>query len=160
MTSLRRHQKADTIKWIVVFVLVAALIAGLAVAFVQLDKQITTAKLRSTAFSIGTLDSNGEYEKNTGYIYTEDYITVDGLEITVAEDANVKYKVFYYSEDEDGEKTFISASTDWQTTDLVSSTIPEGADVARIVIQPVGDAEVSLLEIVGYANQVTVTYNK
>lgn len=160
MTSLRRHQKADTIKWIVVFVLVAALIAGLAVVFVKLDRQTTTASLRSTAYSIGTLDAEGEYEKNTGYIYTKDYVTADGLEITVSEDANVKYKVFYYSVDEDGVKTFLSASADWLIADLDASTIPEGADVARIVIQPVGDAEVSLLEIAGYANQVTVTYNK
>lgn len=160
MTSLRRHQKADTIKWIVVFVLVATLIAGLAVVFVKLDRQTTTASLRSTAYSIGTLDSKGEYEKNTGYIYTKDYVTADGLEITVSEDANVKYKVFYYSVDEDGVKTFLSASADWLTADLDASTIPEGADVARIVIQPVGDAEVSLLEIAGYANQLTVTYNK
>ena len=160
MTSLRRHQKADTIKWIVVFVLVATLIAGLAVVFVKLDRQTTTASLRSTAYSIGTLDAEGEYEKNTGYIYTKDYVTADGLEITVSEDANVKYKVFYYSVDEDGVKTFLSASADWLIADLDASTIPEGADVARIVIQPVGDAEVSLLEIAGYANQVTVTYNK
>lgn len=160
MTSLRRHQKADTIKWIVVFVLVAALIAGLAVVFVKLDRQTTTASLRSTAYSIGTLDAKGEYEKNTGYIYTKDYVTADGLEITVSEDANVKYKVFYYSVDEDGVKTFLSSSADWLIADLDASTIPEGADVARIVIQPVGDAEVSLLEIAGYANQVTVTYNK
>lgn len=160
MTSLKRHQRADAVKWIIVFVLVAALVAGLAVVFVKLDRQTTTASLRSTAYSIGTLDAEGEYEKNTGYIYTKDYVTADGLEITVSEDANVKYKVFYYSVDEDGVKTFLSASADWLTADLDASTIPEGADVARIVIQPVGDAEVSLLEIAGYANQVTVTYNK
>jgi len=160
MTSLKRHQRADTVKWIIVFVLVAALVAGLAVVFVKMDRQTTTASLRSTAYSIGTLDAEGEYEKNTGYIYTKDYVTADGLEITVSEDANVKYKVFYYSVDEDGVKTFLSASADWLTADLDAATIPEGADVARIVIQPVGDAEVSLLEIAGYANQVTVTYNK
>lgn len=155
----RFRNRTSNIVLIVAFVLIAALAAGLAVAFVKLNKQETTKTLSSGAYSIGALDDVGEYTESTASIYTKNAITVDGLKCELDEDAKIQYKLYYFSEDDDGEAVFVSA-TEWLTADLDTTTIPETAKTAKIVIQPTADAEVSWSEISRYAGLLEVTYNK
>lgn len=158
MASLRTHQRRDTVKWVIAFILIAALIVGLAIALVKIDKQVNTVTLRSSAYEIGTLNESGQAAKNTGYIVTKDYVPADGLKVTLKSKADIQYKLFFYSENSKGEKEYVSA-TDMLSADF-AGTIPENAKFVKIVIQPIGDAEVSLLEINGYASQLTVVHNK
>lgn len=139
---------------IVAFALIAILFVGLVVTMVKLNKQITTETVGTSAYSIGILDGQGQYEKDTSSIYTKDYITTDGLKCKLADKAKITYKLYFYDKD----KKFVSFTTQ-QTADY-SGEIPETAKYVRIVITPTNDAEVSIFEKGDYAKQLTVTYNK
>lgn len=140
----------------IVAVLLVALTGTVTVLAIQMNKQITTKSVSAlTDYDIGTLDANGKVTKSTENIYLKDYITTDGLKVTIKEKADIQYKLYFYTED----KTFVSASSAWLTADF-DGTVPATAKYVRIVIDPTEDAEVSALEVFGYANQLTVTYNK
>lgn len=156
--SLQQHKRSDTVKWVIVFVLVALLIGAVVTMAVTLDRQITTATLGVTAYAIGTLDENGEYAKGTSTIYTKNYVTVDGLTIQLAEDADIQYKVYWYGENDKDEIELIE-TTEYLTADY-NGTIPADAKYAKIVIEPLNDEEISWLEISGIAKQLVVTYNR
>lgn len=140
----------------IVAVLLVALTGTVMVLAIQMNKQITTKTVSSlTDYDIGSLDVNGKVIKSSENIYTKDYINVDGLKVTIKEKADVQYKLYFY----DADKTFVSASTTWLTADF-DGNVPVNAKYARVLIDPTEDAEVSALEVFGYANQLTVTYNK
>ena len=140
----------------IVAVLLVALTGTVTVLEIQMNKQITTKTVSSlTDYDIGSLDVNGKVIKSSENIYTKDYINVDGLKVTIKEKADVQYKLYFY----DADKTFVSASTTWLTADF-DGNVPANAKYARVLIEPTEDAEVSALEVFGYANQLTVTYNK
>lgn len=149
-----RAKKQNKIWSIVLAVVLIALIGAVTVIAVQLNKQVTTKTLPSTAYSIGSLGTDGKAISSDEHIYTKDYVITDGLKVEIAEKAEIQYKLYFY----DADKAFKSAS-EWLTADFAGA-IPDDAAFVRIVIDPVDDAEVSLLEIVGYANQLTVTFNK
>lgn len=149
-----RTRKKNKVWHVVLAVVLVALISAVAVLAVQMNKQITTKTLSSAAYSVGSLGEDGRAINSDEHIYTKDYVTTDGLKVELAEKADIQYKLYFYGED----KAFKSAS-DWLTADF-NGSIPEGAAFVRIVIDPIDDAEVSLFEIVGYANQLTVTFNR
>lgn len=154
--ELRRHKVADTIKWIIAFLLIFAAIAAIAVMMVKLDRQTTVTKIGAEMYSIGGIAEDGTAEDGDTSIVTKTAFTTDGLTVTIADDATVTYELYFY--DADGE--FISA-TEELSADF-DGTIPEGAETAKIVVTPAEDEDgkVTLTEIVGYANQVTVQVNR
>lgn len=138
-----------------VFCIAVIVLAGtVTVLAIQLNRT-TTATLFGTAYAVGTLDDNGKVAESKENIYTKYLISVDGLKITIKEKADVQYKLYFY----DADKAFVSASEEWLTADF-EGTIPETAKYVRVVIDPIEDNEVSVLEVFGYADQLTVTYNK
>lgn len=140
----------------IVAVLLVALTGTVTVLAIQMNKQITTKSVSAlTDYDIGTLDANGKVTKSTENIYLKDYITTDGLKVTIKEKSDIQYKLYFYTED----KTFVSSSSSWLKADL-DGNVPATAKYVRVVIDPIEDAEVSVLEVFGYANQLTVTYNK
>ena len=154
--ELRRHKVADTIKWIIAFLLIFAAIAAIAVMMVKLDRQTTVTKIGAEMYSIGGIAEDGTTEDGDTSIVTKTAFTTDGLTVTIADDATVTYELYFY--DADGE--FISA-TEELSADF-DGKIPEGAETAKIVVTPTEDEDgkVTLTEIVGYANQVTVQVNR
>ena len=154
--ELYQHKKSDMVKWIITFIVGLLLIAAVAALFIKLDRQTTTTTIGGEAYSIGLIDENGDYKEGDTAIYMRKAITTDGLKCELKDDANIKYQLFFY--DKDGE--FISASeekiSDW------SGAIPENAVSVKIMITPIEDEDgkVSLMEVLGYANQLTVTVNK
>lgn len=154
-SELRKHKRNDTVKWIVVFVIIALLVCVVAGLAVSLSKLETTKSLNALNYEIGTLDENGEYIKDTSSIVTKDFVSVEGLSIKVDEDALVTYKVFFFDKDE----AFISADAEENIADYAGS-IPENAVYCKIVITPTNDSEVTFIEIAGYANQLTVSFAK
>ena len=123
---------------------------------VKLNRQTTVERIGAEAYSIGELDAEGAAAESEASIYTAKGFTVDGLKVTVAEDAEVEYTLYFY--DADGE--FLSA-TEALSEDF-GGTIPETAEMAKIVITPTADEDgkVSLTELFGYAGQVTVQVNR
>ena len=157
--SLYEHKRSDNVKWFVAFVLIAVLLVGMVAMSIKLVKNDTTDKVGAFDWEIGGISETGEEVKNTGCIRTKNTITVDGLEIVIAEEADIKYSVFFYSLDDDDEEVFISASTGL-VGDFAAESIPEGAEVCRIVIEPTMDAEVGIFEINTYASQLSIEFSK
>ena len=154
--ELRKHKTADAVKWVVVFLLVIGLIGAVITLFVMLDRQTTVTEIGAEQYIIGGLDDEGAAADVDTSIVTRNAFTVEGLEVEVADEAEVTYELFFY----DGEGRFIS-STGEQTADFGGS-IPETADTAKIVIMPTADEDgkVSLTEVIGYASMVTVTIDR
>lgn len=154
--ELQRHKKLDRVKWAAVLIVALALIAAVAALFVKLDRQTTTTTIGGEAYSIGTIDETGEYAEGDTAIYLRNGITTDGLKCELADDAQIKYQLFFY----DADGGFLEASeeltSDW------NGSVPEGAESVKIMITPTEDEDgkVSLIEVLGYADQLTVTVNK
>ena len=154
--ELQRHKRLDKAKWAVVLIVALALIAAVAALFVKLDRQTTTTTIGGEAYSIGTIDETGEYAEGDTAIYLRNGITTDGLKCELADDAQIKYQLFFY----DADGGFLEASeeltSDW------NGSAPEGAESVKIMITPTEDEDgkVSLVEVLGYADQLTVTVNK
>lgn len=157
MSELYRHKKSDKIKWIITLLVGLAIVGAIVGLFIKLDRQTTTTTIGGEAYSIGTIDETGEYAEGDTSIYLRNAITTDGLKCELAKDAKIKYQIFYY--DKDG--NFISASEEL-TADFDGTEIPETAETAKIVITPTADEDgkVSVMEVLGYASQLTVTVNK
>ncbi len=150
-------ERSKRMAWKVGVVLAIILAFGLiATLFVKLDRQTTTTTIGGEAYSIGTLDDTGEPTETNTAIYMRKAITTDGLKCELAEDAKIKYELFFY--DKDGE--FVSSTGDL-TADWAGE-IPVGAESVKVMITPTADEDgkVSLVEVLGYANQLTVTVNK
>ena len=155
--ELRKHKTADAVKWVVVFLLVIGLIGAVVTLFVMLNRQTTVTQIGPEAYTIATLDENGEQAEGDTAIVTRDTFTTDGLKVELTDEANVTYELYFY----DGEDNFIS-STGTLSADFDGSAIPENAESAKIVITPTADEDgkVDLTEVFGYAGQVTVTVNR
>ena len=156
-SELKRHKAADAVKWVIVFVLLLGAIAAIAMLAVKLNRQTTVDRIGPEAYSIGALDENGEVVKDAdASIVTNKVFTVDGLKVTLDEEATVTYTLYFY----DAEGEFLSA-TEALSEDF-DGTIPEDAETAKIVVTPTEDEDgkVSLTEIFGYAAQVTVQVNR
>ena len=158
--ELKKHKKADKIKWIITSGLIAILSIGLIAVGVKVSNNDTTKTLYNNLFTyeVGAIDESGDYLKDTSSAVTKNFVTTDGLKIDLQDDATVKYSLHFYNED----KEFISSSLDL-TEDFDSSVenaIPEGAEFVKIEVTPLNDAEVSLFEINGYVGQLVVTVNK
>lgn len=151
---MRFSRKSNKVMLTVLCIAIIVLVGTVTVLAIQLNRT-TTATLFGTAYAVGTLNENGKVAESKENIYTKDLISVDGLKITVKEKADVQYKLYFYDADE----AFVSASEEWLTADF-DGTIPETAKYVRVVIDPIEDNEVSVLEVFGYADQLTVTYNK
>lgn len=139
------------------------LAVGMVVLFLMVanmaNNSVDVKSVGAFAFEIGGLDAEGNEIKNTGCIRLKKAVNADGLEIVIDEEADIKYVVYFFSLNEDGEEVFLS-KTDVLEADLEVSLIPEGAELAKVVIEPTMDAEVSFWEIEGYAGQLSISYNK
>lgn len=155
--ALQKHKKGDKIKWVITFLVGIGLIASVAALTVKLNRQTTTTTIGGEVYSIGAIGSDGLYTESDSSIYMRKSITTDGLKCELAEDAKIKYQLFYY--DEDGK--FISASSELMT-DFDGVGIPETAKSVKIMITPTADEDgkVSLVEVLAYASQLTVTVNR
>lgn len=156
-SELQRHKVADTVKWVVIFLIAIALVGAVVALFVKLDRQTTTTTLGGEAYEIGLLSAEGKEEQGDTAIRTRQGVTVKGLKCELEKDAKIKYQLFFY--DKDGK--FISASEEL-TADYDGTGIPGNAESVKIVITPTADEDgkVSLIEILGYAVQLTVTVNR
>lgn len=155
--GLQQHKTADMIKWIITLLVGLALVGAVIGLAVKLNRQTTTTTLGGEAYSIGTLtDDAGEYAKGDTAIYTRKAIKTDGLKVVPDKDAKITYRLFFY--DKDGK--FISATE--ASSAKFNGDIPTGAESVKIMITPTEDEDgkVSLVEVLGYANQLTVTVNR
>ena len=121
-----------------------------------LDKaEETTTKNINPTYAVGGLTEDGKYLETKESIYTKDAFACQGLDIDLAFNNNVSYRVFFY----DADNNFISA-TENLTDNYDENTTPVESYYARIVITPNDDDKVSWYELNGYAKQLEIEVNK
>ena len=136
---------------------------GIINLFKRVDTLETTNKVSWTQYARGLLDDDtGKLPRDSeeidySGIHLKNYINADGLKCELEKDATIKYQINYFNEDYEFISVSERLSTDYDGTDN-----PANAKFALIEIMPTADADgvVSSLEIMGYAKQLTVTYNK
>ncbi len=149
--NLRGHIKGDKIKWIIVGIVLVALVAAVIGLGVKLERRTTDERLGSEAYSIGTVTDAGEIDKTSKTsIYTREPIKyADITEITVYGD--IDYVIAFY--DKSGK--FIEKCSSFTASDGESSFYS-----CRIIITPKGDDEITITEVVKYANMLEVRIKK
>ena len=154
-------------KSIISGILLVAIIAGvLALAGSFLGKDTKT--ISSTEFSVGGINTQGNYVESKTSIYTKDMFECQGLSIEPDFEATGTYQVFYY----DSQKNFIDSTIKYNSDEGVykkGNTFGE-AKYARIMITPdvptdddgkeVEDFKIRFYEVVGYANDYNITVDK
>jgi len=139
----------------VILVLVSVLFGSLLLSMgLRLGKSQSYDALSANAYIVGTLDANGEFAKDGSEFVTEDFITVDGLQINVKENAKLSYQIYFYDEN----KEFISSTNDFGVS--YNGTIPENAEFFKIEINPTEDTDISEWDIINYSAQIEVKFYK
>ncbi len=155
MTELNQHVTADKAKWIITFIALILIVIAVVSMAVIMNRQFKTTEVLSTDYEIGLFDSEGAEKDGKTAIRLRDFISVDGLEITVKEDVKVKYRVLFYDKDED----FLSATA--LLDGDFDGEIPNKAVFCKVEITPEdADGEISVLEVLEYADLITVTVNR
>ena len=155
-SALSRHKAADTVKWVIIFLLMIGVIGAIVTLYVMLDRQTTVTEIGAEQYTIGGLDDEGAAAEGDTSIVTRGTFTTDGLKVELSDDATVTYELYFY----DGEDNFISSTGDLSAD--FDGEVPENAASAKCVITPTADEDgkVSLTEVLGYAGQVTISVNK
>ena len=135
-----RKSKLTTI---IIFVLLFALIGGMAFCIVKITSNETTKSVTALNFRVGALDEEGDFDKTIKTcIVTRNFIPLEGLSIEVAEDTDNSYEVFYYTK----KGVFISSDEASRETYAPEST-PEGATQVKIVINTKDGEDLSFFDI-------------
>lgn len=147
---------ANIIRNVVVALLLIGIIASIIALFVKLDRQTNIVTIGGESYSIGAIDESGKITDSDASIYLRKAVTTEGLKCELKQDAKIKYRLYFY--DKDG--GFLSASEELQVD--FDGNVPKGAESVRVVITPIadGDGEISVIEILGYADQLIVTVKK
>lgn len=126
-------------------------IVGLSALF---RKSEETTKEISPSYAIGGLTEQGAYLEKKESIYTKDAFECQGLNVKLAFDNNISYRIFFY----DYEDKFVNA------TEKLTTNYDEDVSIfvksARIVITPNDDSKVSWYEKGNYSKQLTISVNK
>lgn len=155
------------IKWkqllagILAFLAIAGSVVGIAALATK-----NTKKVSALSFSRGSIDGEGNYEKSTTSIYTEDFIECQGLTIEPDFKASGTYQVFYY----DSNKSFLGVTEKINADDGMYEKGDSFvlAKYARIVITPDASAntedgedfKIRFWEAAKYAREYTITIDK
>ena len=142
-------------------IIVGIVIAGFVSSIIARD----TKTIAASEFSVGAIDSNGEYAKSSTSIYTKDYIECQGLEIEPDFEATGTFEVFYY----DSEKEFIASTGKLDKIYKRDEAYPL-AKYCKIMITPevpededgfpVDDFEIKWHSVRKYAKVYTITVDK
>lgn len=153
VANMEKRKKANIVKLIIVAVVFVGLIGAVIGLSIQLNRRSDTVIIGGDSYSIGIIKDNGDIDTsaNTG-IYMRKAVTVKGLKVALNEDANIKYRLFFY----DAKDNFVSASG--VLAKDFEGKIPEDAAFVRVLITPTDDEDgkVSPVEVLGYAEQLQV----
>ena len=122
--------KSNRLKWVLSIVSIVLSLATLIGVIVGVNNMADTTTLSQTDYHIGTINETGKIIESKKSIYS-DMSTIEDMEITLAENSNITYKVVFYDEDE----KFISM-TETLETDFDTSSNPSNAEYFRVLITP------------------------
>ena len=153
----KKSSKGKTgLLWGVVSLLAIAVV-GLSVHAIQSEP---TKTLNSTHYAVGTIDkTTGENADSNLSFRMKDVQTTDGLVIDIKENPTISYNIYFYNAD----KEFVGVQENL-SIDFGAEDVAEGYEYFRITVTPnqVDEENVvcTLLNIINYTNQVSVTFNK
>lgn len=152
--------KKEKAKWWLTIGAVVLSVVALVSAIIGLTKNITTTKLGSTDYAIGSVDSTGKVIDSKKSVYSKDLNTTDNLTIDIDEDTvTITYKVAYYDENE----KFVSM-TEALSSDLDTTSIPSTAEYFRVIITPNQvdgeDVTLNIFNMSKYTSQIEVNFDK
>lgn len=151
-------------KKIMLWVLIAALVTAVVVAFVKISKIEKTKDVGTLSYTIGSLNADDGKEIKDEHSLRSKHLSADKFnKIDIKDKADVTYQIFYYNAD----KKFIGKSADLSadTTELEKTqtveTATENVKYFRVVIKVTDTAKkVTIFNMNKYVKQVTVTLNK
>lgn len=160
MSNLKKHIKNDKFKWILTGLAMVLVIGVLVSVCISLGNLHTSRTVASSDYAITSISpTTGKNVDSKLHIAMKNKETVDGLEITLDDNAQITYKVAFY--DEDGK--FVSM-TESQSSDFDTTNIPSTAKLFRVEITPNKvdnkDVEITIWNIGNYTNQISIVYNK
>lgn len=118
----------------------------------KIDHAMTYKSVGTTKYSIGGLDSKGNYMSTDKSIFTKKAFECQGLNVTPNFDTDVSYQIYFYDQD----NKFVH-TTGSLTGAFVQDSVPFFAKYARIVITPKDDNKVTIFEVTKYAKQIKTT---
>lgn len=151
-------------KKIMLWVLIAALVTAVVVAFVKISKIEKTKDVGTLSYTIGSLNADDGKEIKDEHSLRSKHLSADKFnKIDIKDKADVTYQIFYYNAD----KKFIGKSADLSadTTELEKTqtveTATENVKYFRVVIKVTDTAKkVTIFNMNKYVKQVTVMLNK
>lgn len=151
-------------KKIMLWVLIAALVTAVVVAFVKISKIEKTKDVGTLSYSIGSLNADDGKEIKDEHSLRTKHLSADKFnKIDIKDKADVTYQIFYYNADKKfiGKSEDLSAdTTELPATQTVNETT-ENVKYFRVVIKVTDTAKkVTIFNMNKYVNQVTVTLNK
>ena len=151
-------------KKIMLWVLIAALVIAVVVAFVKISKVEKTKDVGTLSYTIGSLNADDGKEIKDEHSFRTKHLSADKFnKIDIKDKADVTYQIFYYNEDKEfiGKSEDLSAdTTELPATQTVNETT-ENVKYFRVVVKVTDTSKkVTVFNISKYAKQVTVTLNK
>lgn len=151
-------------KKIMLWVLIAALVTAVVVAFVKISKIEKTKDVGTLSYTIGSLNADDGKEIKDEHSFRTKHLNADKFnKIDIKDKADVTYQIFYYNAD----KKFIGKSEDLSadTTELPATQAlgeaTENVKYFRVVVKVTDTSKkVTVFNISKYVKQVTVTLNK
>ena len=148
-------------KMTIIFVAIIALMAAVIGVGVKVSKIEKTKELG--AMSYGTIDTTGKEAKSDYALRTAHLEAKKFNKITIAENADITYQVFYYNADKEfiGKSNALSADmTEIPATQTVNSATENVKYYRVVILVPDTKDKVTLLNRGNYVKQLTVTVNK
>jgi hypothetical protein len=149
---LKNETKHKIKNGVIVFLAGLVILAVTAAAFAF--SNVDSFALDTINYQIAGVNEEGAVESSDKSSLVSSLVEVDGLEITVEDNAKASYVVHYYDED----KEYISSS-DVLDVDYALEA-PENAKYARIEIVPNDDNYITIFEKAEYASQINVNVAK
>lgn len=146
------------------WVLIAALVTAVVVAFVKISKIEKTKDVGTLSYSIGSLNADDGKEIKDEHSLRTKHLSADKFnKIDIKDKADVTYQIFYYNADKKfiGKSEDLSAdTTELPATQTVNETT-ENVKYFRVVVKVTDTAKkVTIFNMNKYVKQVTVTLNK
>ena len=148
--SWRNKDKIQNIAIAVLAVTTVLSVGTLIVTNVNEDTKV----LKASNFEIASVADDGDLVKDGTTSLVSGFVNAEDLQIEIAENAVVTYKVHYYDEDKEWVSSTVEQSVDY------ALEMPETAEYARVEITPIEDNYISVFEKAEYASQIKVTVEK
>ena len=89
--TLKKHAATDTVKWVIIFLLMIGVIGAIVTLFVMLDRNTTVTEIGAEQYIIGGLDDEGAAAEGDPSIVTGGTCTTDGLKVERVDEAKADF---------------------------------------------------------------------